>query len=822
MVIKYNNVVLDNIIDGIQRRRTHDESLDGINFSRILTSLQEIPVGSLFDVDDVPYILESFNYEESIDGSYFIFTYNLIEGTILLQSIIMPNLTFTQRLNLSVTMKQVIDRLFRVCRPSTQQTNFFILDANFNNFFTNIVAPEFFFSNSTLFDALVQIGEYVDLFPRLIFNLNKEPVVITFDNLNVLSTPTITIQRQPLNVSHDLSRYANTFKISGSNLISTDEQIQYPISIPNDHELINEVTEMITINSNYDEVIVNDDGGVLTVNQPIFKVKKVEIFWFLPEDENSSRPEGWYKLIPLRNWQNFDDDDILENWIVNRKEWIGLKPKSFWQSIPLVTGAPRGKIRESTMYYDIGGYDIYNIQTCWTAQPVLITKYLDIDDSNGFSIPNEIFIAQVSQGSTVDKVNQLKLSFRVTYIPMVSNFEIIKQNDGPIDWIKSEILNGSFVDSKRAARYAQSQIKQALSRDFSYSTVLSLTSNVEEGFKIDNRLINTVSETLYNTYKTTNLGATTEFHRRSRYIDVERKPNPFEISTDRVTERILILRDVIELSDVSGSIVPQNYLFILGDFINNDNSVRIHPEYCIAEFTHSDNAKVYVNLPLNKLVLNESVLMKADTYDNIIVGVNKSTIADVIVGPKVRNQSGIIYTDSNGELVTAKITIGNKNILNMSRQDYQINFPLLTSNQVSQLPIITKNFYVEKDTRERLTFGVQVDFSRKNGFFVTDHMLQSTHFMKTNVTNKPTRIRLFNFDIDDNMKLVKNTTGTIIQSTIALINQVTINIPNTSFLSKSWAVYDENGFMLFGRNLPQLTIIAGSIIFYFNLLKSNV
>jgi hypothetical protein len=214
--------------------------------------------------------------------------------------------------------------------------------------------------------------------------------------------------------------------------------------------------------------------------------------------------------------------------------------------------------------------------------------------------------------------------------------------------------------------------------------------------------------------------------------------------------------------------------------------------------------------------------MKSDTYDNVIVGVNKSTIADVFVGPKVRNQSGIIYTDSNGEVLTAKITIGSRNILNMDREDYQINFPLLTSNQVSQLPIITKTFYVEKDTRERLTFGIQVDFSRKNGFFVTDHMIKSTHFMKTNITNKPHRIRLFNFDIDDNMKLVKNTTGTIIQSTIALINQVTINIPNITFLSKSWAVYDENGFMLFGRNLPQPTIIAGSIVFYFNLLKSNV
>lgn len=821
MVIKYDNVVLDNIIDGIQRRRTHDESLDGINFSRILTTFQEIHVGSLFDVDSVPYVLESFNYEESIDGSYFIFTYNLIEGTILLQSIIMPNLTFTQRINLSVTMKQVIDRLFRLCRPSTQQTNFFILDSNFNNFFTNIVAPELFFSNSTLFDALVQIGEYVDLFPRLVFNVNKEPVIVTFDNLNVLNTTSVNVERQPLNVSHDLSRYSNTFKISGSNLISTDEQTQYPVSIPNDHEDINEVTEMITINSNYDEVIVNDSGGVLTVNQPIFKIKKVEIFWFLEANGQAQRPESWWKLIPLRNFQTFTDDEVLEKWIVNRKEWTGLQPRAFWQAIPLVTGAPRGKIREATMYYDIGGYDIHNIQGCWNSQPVLLTKYLDIDDSNGASIQNEIFAAQVTSSNN-DKINKLRLSFRVTYIPMVSNFEIIKQNEGPVDWIKSEILNGSFVDSKRASRYAQSQIKQALSRDFSYSTVLPLTQNVEEGFKIDNRLINTVSETIYNTYKTTNLGATTEFHRRSRYIDVERKPNPFEISTDRVTERILILRDVIELSDVSGTLLPQKYLFILEDFMNNDNSVRVHPEYSIAEFTHNDNSKVYVNLPLNKLVLNESVLMKSDTYDNVIVGVNKSTIADLFVGPKVRNQSGIIYTDSNGEVLTVKITIGSKNILNMDREDYQINFPLLTISQVSQLPIITKDFYVEKDTRERLTFGIQVDFSRKNGFFVTDHMIQSTHFMKTNITNKPHRIRLFNFDIDDNMKLVKNTTGTIIQSTQGLINKVTINIPNVTFLSKSWAVYDENGFMLFGRNLPQPTIIAGSIVFYFNLLKSDV
>lgn len=810
MIIKKDGIQLNNIVAGIKVRKAYDETLDMISFSQLNRTKTDLKVATWYNVDNKPYILESFTFDPFMSGVKR-YNYNLLEGIVYLQSIIIPNLTFKQRIATKKTLWQVLDRLSYVCVTQETLTPTKQFDV-IHDTALDVIAPEFYFNDLTLYDALVEIGEYVSLFPKLEFDILGNPRVIRFVKIDRPTKNPISVEHQPVSESHNIGEYANKFRITGDNLItSQDVAVKYPTDNPSLNS--NVITEMVSVNAPYDEITVTDSNAVLTVSNPIMQVLKVETF---VNGEANSKDEGvqsgWWKIIAnlMPNSSNFDAP--LEKWCVDRKTWQGLKPS--WA----LTLKQRGIVRENTMWFDIGGREIHNIQKTISDdyQPpvdigMYVTQDMTRDGVNFVEEPTEvhkIYLRSPIYGNR--SIRSRKFAFRVTYIPKIDNFQIVKKNTGDVDWIKSETLSGSYIDVDKASRYADKQVKSALSRNYDYSLISK--SSIEPGATIQNRFINIVNETIYPTGRKTRLSTLTNYNRKSSMIEVNRKPNPYEISTDRVTERILhtIQTEKVSLTNNVGSSTYFSDIIknILSGVINLDN-----PEYAIVRFNHTEGYARLI-LPVTKLSFSGSMIYKLETYDNVIAGVVKSLKVNVLwLDDDVDSQRGIIYTDSNGEALNMQITYAHGQLLNMDRSDYQFDYPLLEDNQIPLDTLFTKNIYLDKDTGEKVIYNHQVDII---GLVLTDYAINNS---LNNVRKTPVKIATFNrvLDMTDhNILLTDANTLEVgnISSVMPAANTTINHNIGGSLPIMAWGVYDTVGKLLYYMNYDTPSIIGNTITLY--------
>lgn len=777
MVIKRNGVTLT-LADKIKVRKAYDETMDTISFTTQSRDTVDLKVGTWFDVDGYPYMLESFNITPKLGGVKK-YNYNLIEGIAYMQSIIMPNLVFSQRLGLNKTLLNALDRLSYVCVTQLTHTPVKQFEIVYDRVLDTI-APEFFFNDSTLFDALVEIGEYVGHFPKLEYDDLGNPRRVRFVKIDKPTKSPINVLHAPIVQSHSLTEYANTFRITGDNLIANrNDEANYPLEI--NTTVATDVVEMVSVNAPYDTVTITGNNSRLTVSQPIYKIKKVDIFY-----------RDW-RVIPTFKASGFGSgmDEPLSKWCVDFKTWIALPP-TFTVSGMGIELAERGKHRESTMYYEIGGRDILNIENMLRRE-FYVSDRMDVDDVP-FGDPVTYFQEPY--------IRNIEVGFRVTYTPMSKNFIVTKKNKGNVDWIKSETLSGAYIDVSRAAQYAERQIKGALSRNFDYN--LLTKQSITPGATIDDRFINVVSETLYNGSKRVMLGTLTEYNRKSSMIEVNRNPNPYEISTDRVSERILQVRYQIKAEDTG---IPLASVWLAQTFIRSLMlvSYTLPAQYLTVRFNKSDSTYERIAMPIHKLAFAGSVVYKSETYDNVITGVSKVTEYDIpILRTVVVNQRGIIYTDENGEVLNSSVILSNGIINNMDKTEYKKNYPLLEADQFPTNNLQTMDIYIDKDTREKIIFNFQFDI---DGVKFTDFGLLKSPFIE-NVESGSKRIAFYNrlLDVDDEFVKMNNndpfatTTFTPYQVGNSAILTLDTSILNGYYYT-AYAVYNEDNNMMYYRNV---------------------
>lgn len=777
MVIKRNGVTLK-IADKIKVRKAYDETMNTISFTSQSRETIDLKVGTWFDVDGYPYMLESFNITPTLSGVKK-YNHNLIEGIAYLQSIIMPNLVFSQRIELNKTLLNALDRLSYVCVTQLTHEPIRQFEIVYDKVLDTI-APEFFFNDSTLFDALVEIGEYVGHFPKLEYDDLGNPRRVRFVKIDKPTKSPINVLHAPVNQSHSLTEYANTFRITGDNLIANrNDEVNYPLEINTNDAT--EVVEMVSVNAPYDSVTITGNNSRVTVSQPIYKIKKVDIFY-----------RDW-RVIPTFKASGFGSgmDEPLSKWCVDFKTWIALPP-TFTVAGMGIELAERGKYRESTMYYEIGGRDILNLENMLRRE-FYVTDKMDVDNEP-FGDPIAYFQEPY--------IRNIEVGFRVTYTPMSKNFIVTKKNKGDVDWIKSETLSGAYIDVSRAAQYAERQIKGALSRNFDYN--LLTRQSITPGATIDDRFINVVNETHFNGSKRVMLGTLTEYNRKSSMIEVNRKPNPYEISTDRVSERILQIRYQIKASDTG---VPLPSVWLAQTFIR---SLMLIPytfpaQYIVFRFIKSDETFERIVMPIHKLAFAGSVVYKSETYDNIIAGVSKVTEYDIpILRTVVVNQRGIVYTDENGEVLKGRMIISSGEISNMDKTEYKKNYPLLEADQSPTYNLQTMDIYIDKDTREKIIINVQFDIE---DIKFTDFGLLKSPFIE-NVESGSKRIAFYNrpLDIEDEfIKMNANdpfgvttfTPSNVGNSAILTLDSTLLN----GYYYTSYAVYNEDNNMMYYRNV---------------------
>lgn len=264
--VEYNNAIPYTI------NEKKDESLNSVSISR-LTKTKKVyrPLTRVKIVDGnktTDWLVENCLNERVSQGLYKQ-TFDLIEPTESLKGYVMDNLTFTQPITPDAnhpkkTLADVIKRMFSTTSKTPIDANDFVFGLPFE--FFSIESPEFFFTEMTLFDGLIEIGSYVDMFPKVNIFITTGELRISFEPLDIVDKANYNVTDFIVEESQQpLSNYGEAVMSNVKNL-NLSNTVVYPSNGLG-----------LRVNSRGNTSVITDDNAVFTLPSKIQKIIKLEI-----------------------------------------------------------------------------------------------------------------------------------------------------------------------------------------------------------------------------------------------------------------------------------------------------------------------------------------------------------------------------------------------------------------------------------------------------------------------------------------------------------------------------------------------------------------
>lgn len=160
----------------------------------------------------------------------------------------------------------------------------YVLDENFAQEYKNITAPEFSFTNCTLWDALSQVGGYIHAIPRLVplSTTDDTHYKVTFDKLGgseqAPAMPPMIYQDSTI----DSNEWCGKITSPAQNLCNTTDEGGAITEFGNDY---------ITVRTEDGNIEINGDNVVIRVPEPMQKLVKLEC-GYIPEYKDGKTPVG--------------------------------------------------------------------------------------------------------------------------------------------------------------------------------------------------------------------------------------------------------------------------------------------------------------------------------------------------------------------------------------------------------------------------------------------------------------------------------------------------------------------------------------------------
>lgn len=286
------------------------------------------------------------------------------------------------------TIVDVCNRLLYagITRRKDIEDQEYLLDPVFTDKYKDVESPEFSFTNSTLFDALAQVGGRIHAIPRLIPRYIRDGgnddthYYVTFDELGGNEqAPTLPpMVYQDHNISID--DWCGTLDCPSQNLCNTEDESAGAIT-----ELGN---DYITCRTEDGTVEVTADNVIIRTSMPIQKLVKLEC-GFIPEYDGGNTPVG----------------DITA-YVYEQAEYLTLS--SYWgSSYPYSKGW--------ALSYSQGSSKITGLSFIVEGDTSVSTA------ANNYSIVN---IINAKTGLSLEKQEgkwMQQLAFKVTYVPIVNS-----------------------------------------------------------------------------------------------------------------------------------------------------------------------------------------------------------------------------------------------------------------------------------------------------------------------------------------------------------------------------------------------------------------
>lgn len=177
-----------------------------------------------------------------------------------------------------------ITRRVGIDKGAEIQKQEYVLDENFAQEYKNVTAPEFSFTNCTLWDALSQVGGYIHAIPRLVpLSITDDThYKVTFDKLGgseqAPTMPPMIYQDSTI----DSNEWCGKITSPAQNLCNTTDEGGAITEFGNDY---------ITVRTEDGNIEINGDNVLIRTSLPIQQLIKLEC-GFIPDYNSGNTPVG--------------------------------------------------------------------------------------------------------------------------------------------------------------------------------------------------------------------------------------------------------------------------------------------------------------------------------------------------------------------------------------------------------------------------------------------------------------------------------------------------------------------------------------------------
>lgn len=177
-----------------------------------------------------------------------------------------------------------ITRRVGIDKGTEIQKQEYVLDENFAQEYKNVTAPEFSFTNCTLWDALSQVGGYIHAIPRLVplSTTDDTHYKVTFDKLGgseqAPAMPPMIYQDSTI----DSNEWCGKITSPAQNLCNTTDEGGAITEFGNDY---------ITVRTEDGNIEINGDNVLIRTSLPIQQLIKLEC-GFIPDYNSGNTPVG--------------------------------------------------------------------------------------------------------------------------------------------------------------------------------------------------------------------------------------------------------------------------------------------------------------------------------------------------------------------------------------------------------------------------------------------------------------------------------------------------------------------------------------------------
>lgn len=251
----------------------------------ITTSLNDDTVTQIELTEDGTYSITA--YADTKLHKANVGTYNARGGFVFNIGVFSESTKKTQPTITSVCQRLLssgITRRVGIDKGAEIQQQEYVLDEDFAQEYNNVTAPEFSFTNCTLWDALSQVGGYIHAIPRLVplSTTDDTHYKVTFDKLGgseqAPTMPPMIYQDSTI----DSNEWCGKITSPAQNLCNTTDEGGAITEFGNDY---------ITVRTEDGNIEINGDNVLIRTSLPIQQLIKLEC-GFIAEYDNGNTPVG--------------------------------------------------------------------------------------------------------------------------------------------------------------------------------------------------------------------------------------------------------------------------------------------------------------------------------------------------------------------------------------------------------------------------------------------------------------------------------------------------------------------------------------------------